>query len=221
MRRRRTLLAAVAAALLAAMHRVTAQTGKRRIAYLGLSTPASGGHLIAQFASGLRDLGWVEGGNLILDLRFAQGDQARWAPLTSELLALQPDVFVTTTDFAAAVAAQATRTVPIVFIYGSDPMGLGLVKSLARPGGNATGFGVLGDELEPKRLALLKEAVPGLSKVGVLHDRSDRSQGWLKQLEQASRKVSVVLVPAVIETPEDIAGAFEKVVKAGVKGLMM
>ena len=137
---RRTLMGAVGATLLTASSFVFAQAaGKRRVAVLGISSPNP---IIAQIPSGLRELGWIEGSNLILDMRFAQGDITRWAPLTSELLALQPDVFVTTSDFMAEAAAAATKTVPIVFVVGTDPVGRGLVKSLARPGGNVTGFSV-------------------------------------------------------------------------------
>ena len=216
---RRTLLAAAGTAWLAAPHRVLAQaaTGKRRIAYLSVGSPDSSGYLIGLFTSGLRELGWIEGTNLILDLRFAQGDTARYAPLTSELLALQPDVFVTSTDVSAGAAAATTKSVPIVFVIGTDPVGRGLVKSLASPGGNVTGFASLDFELGPKRLQLLTEAIPGLNKVGVFTSSLTRFE---LELQDASRKLGLVLVPVLVDRPEDIDGAFEKFAKAGVKAVL-
>ena len=172
----------------------------------------------AQFTSGLRELGWIEGSNLILDMRFAQGDAARYAPLTSELLVLQPDVFVASTDFVAVAIVAATKTVPIVFIIGTDPVGRGLVRSLASPGGNVTGFSTLDIEVYPKRLSLLKEAIPGLNKVGVFISSADRF--GLDQLEDARRKLDLAFVPALIDRAEDIDAAFEKFAKAGVKGVI-
>ena len=213
---RRTLIGAVGAMLLTASPFVFAQAaGKRRVSFLGLSSPNP---LIARFPSGLRELGWIEGSNLILDMRFAQGDVTRWAPLTSELLALQPDVFVTSVDSMAEAAAAATKTIPIVFVIGTDPVGRGLVKSLARPGGNVTGFSAQDNELFPKRLALLKEAIPGLAKVGVFVGSRDRF--GIDYLEDARRKLGLVFVPAFLNKPDDIDGAFEMFAKAGVKGVM-
>jgi putative tryptophan/tyrosine transport system substrate-binding protein len=218
MRRRRTLLTALGATLLAASHRATAQGGKRRVAYLAPPSPASGGHLVAQFTSGLRELGWIEGSNLILDMRWAQGDPARYAPLTNELLALEPDVFVATSDYLLGPAMAATKTVPIVFIQGNNPVAQGVVKSLGRPGGNVTGFATLTVALHPKRLQLLKEAVPRLNKVGLFVNSQD-SVG-LDTLDDARRILGLEFVPASIERPEDIDAAFEKFAKAGAQGVL-
>lgn len=213
---RRTFIGAVGAMLLTASPFVSAQVaGKRRVSFLGIS---SFNPIIAQFAFGLRELGWIEGSNLILDMRFAQGDVTRWAPLTGELLALQPDVFVTTADYMAEAAAAATKTIPIVFVIGTDPVGRGLVRSLARPGSNVTGFSVQDNQLFPKRMALLKEAIPGLDKVGVFVGSRDRF--GLEYLEDARRKLGLVFVPAFLAKPDDIDVAFETFSRAGVKGVM-
>jgi len=164
---RRRFIVVAAASMLAAPQVSFAQAaaGKRRIAILTASTVAATEHLWAIFRSGLRDLGWIEGDNLIIDMRYAEGDPARVATLTAELLALKPDVMVSGTDREARAAAAATRSIPIVFPVGADPVGFGLVKSLARPGTNVTGLSVLSGELNPKRLSFMKEALPHLSNV--------------------------------------------------------
>ena len=219
MTNRRTLLCAGSAIWLSSPVNGFAQptTGKRRVAYLGVSSPNP---ITEQFELGLKDLGWLEGKNLILDTRWAQGDPARYQSLTSELLALKPDVFVSATDYAVRAAAAATKSVPIVFIYGTDPVGGGLVKSLARPGGNVTGYDGLAVELEPKRLSMLKEAIPGLSKVCVFVGSSERAQASLKNIEQAGRKVGVHIESAVIDRIDDIAGAFDAAVRFGAMAVM-
>ena len=218
---RRIFASAVCTALLTTVERVLSQssTSKRRVAYLSIGSPASSGKLISQFTSGMRALGWNEGGNLNFDIRYAHGDAARWAPLTRELLALQPDVFVAPVDFVAVVAAAATKTVPIVFIIGNDPMARGLIKSLAKPEGNVTGFNTQEQELGPKRLALLKEAIPGLTTVGAFFDSKDAAN-FFRPVEDAGRRLGIALVPAAIDKPEDIDGAFEKVANAGARGLL-
>ena len=218
--RREALLVASGAALLVAAHPAVAQANKRRVAYLSPSSATSGTHLLDQFVLGLRELGWIEGGNLIVDARYGHNDAARYASLTSELLALRPDVFVGSTDFVLGPAVAATKTVPIVFIVSNDPVARGLVKSLAHPGGNVTGLTTLDHELNPKRLALLKEAIPGLSKVGVFIGGLNVGPFSLNETEEAGRRLGLVLVPAVVDRPEDIDAAFEKFAKEGVKGVV-
>lgn len=216
---RRTLLAAVGTTLLATTHRATAQAGKRRVAFLSMGTPGPAERKIGSLLrSGLHELGWIEGSNLIIDERWDHGDATRWAPQTSELLALQPDVFVATTDFMLGPAVAATKTVPIVFVVGTNPVERGLVKSLARPGGTVTGLATVDVELYPKRLALLKEAVLGLKVVGVFISSQDRL--GLAFLEDARRKLGLEFVTALIDRPEDIDPAFEKFAKAHARGVI-
>jgi len=117
---------------------------------------------------GLRELGWVEGRNLIVDVRSSDGDRSRFPALTAELLALKPDVFLAGTDHAALAAAASSNSPPIVFVIGADPVGIGLVRSLAHPGVNATGFSEQIYELVPKRVFLLKEALPTMATLAVL-----------------------------------------------------
>jgi putative tryptophan/tyrosine transport system substrate-binding protein len=219
--RREALVTAAAVVLFGAAHQGVAHADKRRVAYLSPSSVASGGgHLLAQFVLGLRELGWIEGTNLIVDARWGQNDAARYASLTSELLALQPDVFVGSTDFVLGPAVAATKTVPIVFIVSNDPVARGLVKSLSRPGANVTGLTTLDHELNPKRLALLKEAIPGLSKVGVFIGSLNVGPFSLDETEAAARTLGLVLVPAMIDRPEDLDAAFETFARAGVKGVV-
>ena len=142
--------------------------GMRRIGYLGPSSPSLERHLVDAFREKLRELGHVEGKNLAIEYRWAEGEDGRLASLAAELVRLQPDVIVTTGTPGTLAAKQATTTIPIVFASSGNSVQAGLVASLSRPSGNVTGFTVLGPELEGKRLQLLKELVPGLSRVAVL-----------------------------------------------------
>ena len=151
-------------------------------------------------------------------MRFTQGDGARFAPLTAELLALRPDVFVAALDTMAISAAASTATVPIVFAIGIDPVAYGLVNSLSHPGRNVTGFSVGGPELRMKELSLLKEAVPGLKVVGVLVGIRDRHK--VESLEEARRHLGLELVQFELTRPDDIDEAFQRFAKAGATGVM-
>jgi len=221
--RRRSQLLVAGACWLGALATAVAQSNarKRRIAYLNPSTAVTVQHLTAVFRSGLRDLGWIEGDNLVLDMRFAENDPARVALLTAELLALKPDVFVSGTDREARAAAAASRSIPIVFATGVDPVGLGLVESLARPGRNVTGFSVLLNELNPKRLSLLKEAFPRLEKVGVLfRDGEPSNRPALDALEVSARQAGVTLLPTGVRGGDDLEAAFERIARGGTTALL-
>ena len=214
--RRRLLVLSGTAALLAATTALPQSTAvKRRVGYLAVSSPSTSGHLFALFVAGLRDLGWIEGDNLSVDARWAGGDTTQWAPLAAELLALRPDVLVTSTDESATALAAATKAVPIVFVSGGDPLGRGLVKSLALPGGNVTGLSSSGDEIGPKRLALLKEALPNLKTVGVFTDAYFLDTA---ALTDAARRLGVELILAEINRPSDVDRALDTVAKAGAGG---
>jgi len=212
---RRSLLRASAATWLGAWLAIAkGQDVNRRVALLGVTEGHPNPEL---FRSRLGELGWVEQRNLVLDRRFTNGDGARVAPLTAELLALRPDVFVAPFDTMAIAAAASTTTVPIVFVGGTDPVGYGLIKSLAHPGGNVTGFSVSGPDLGVKGLSLLKEAVPGLRVVGVLVGNRDRYK--VEYLEEAGRRLGLVLVQFELTKPDDIDEAFQAFAKAGASGV--
>jgi len=144
-----------------------------RMARIGFLHPGSGPAAIpflAAFLEGLRDLGHIEGRNFALESRFAEGNADRLPHLAAELVRLKADVVLTDGTPAAKAAKQATTTIPIVMASGGDPVGAGLVASLARPGGNVTGVTTMAGDLSAKRLQLLKEAVPKASRVALLQN---------------------------------------------------
>jgi putative ABC transport system substrate-binding protein len=214
---RRWLLGASAAAWLGVfLGNAKGQNVIRRVALLGISDGPNPN--VDLFRSRLGDLGWVENRNLVLDRRFTHGDGTRIAPLTAELLALQPDVFVAPFDTMALAAAASTATVPIVFAGGLDPVGYGLIKSLSQPGRNVTGFSVGGHELGAKVLSLLKEAVPALKVAGVMVGNRDRYK--VESLDEAGRQLGLRLVQFELSQPDDIDAAFQAFAKAGAGGVM-
>ena len=164
---RRTFLAGTGAVLLAAPLAVEGQQAAKifRVGYLATNpTP----HLQEAFRQGLRDLGYVEGRNLVIEDRNAEGKLDRLPALATELVALKLDVIVAATTPATLATKQATKTLPIVFTAVAEPVTSGLVTSLAQPGGNVTGLSALAPELVGKHLELLKQAVPGVTRVAVL-----------------------------------------------------
>jgi len=175
--------------------------------------PAADPHVHEAFRQGLRDLGYVEGRNVVIEYRDAEGKLERLPALAAELVALKVDVIVTGGGTPTALAAkQATRTVPIVFIAVGDPVTSGLVTSLARPGGNVTGLTSLAPELVGKWLELLTQAVPGVSRVaflwqpGVIGERTEKDM--LKAADVAARALGVRLQFVEARGPADIDRAF-------------
>jgi putative tryptophan/tyrosine transport system substrate-binding protein len=168
MDRRRFLLTSLAVAVAVPLAAEAQQAAKiPRIGYLGTNRAASP-HLAEAFRQGLRDLGYVEGRNVVIEYRDAEGKLERLPALAPELVALKVDVIVAPGTPQALAAKQATRTIPIIFTAAGDPVTDGLVTSLARPGGNVTGLATLSPELVGKNLEQLKQAVPGVSGVAVL-----------------------------------------------------
>jgi putative ABC transport system substrate-binding protein len=134
--------------------------------------PSIPGRNVEAFLQGLKDLGYVERKNILIEFRHAQGKRDRIPSLVAELVQLKVDVFVSPDPAAIRAAKQATKTIPIVMVINQDPVATGLVDSLARPGGNITGISRLNRELSGKRLELLTDIIPGISRVGVLWDTS-------------------------------------------------
>src|SRR4029077_6100766 len=169
---RRTFLTLATGGLLAAPLAAGAQPAGKvyRIGYISNSPPNTpeSSRLHEAFRQGLRERGWVEGRNAVIEWRFAEGRMERFPDLAADLVRLKVDLIVTTGGPAARAAKQATTTIPIVAVAVSDPVGQGFVASLARPGGNVTGLATLFPELAVKRLGLLKEILPGVSRVAVL-----------------------------------------------------
>ncbi len=165
-----------------------------RVAFLGAESPSTNEHFFNAFRQGMMEHGYVEGQNVILEQRWAEGRSERFPELVGELIGLKADVIVAVSLPAAFAAKNATSTLPIVFI-ASDPLGSGLVASLARPGGNLTGLSLfLGDEFSSKWLELLREAVPTASRVGVLwNPENPASKHYLTVLRDAAQKLTVTL----------------------------
>src|SRR5262249_1751900 len=174
------------------------------------------------FRQGLRDLGYVEGRNFVIEFRDAEGKFDRLPALAAELVALKVDVILAPVTGAALSANQATRTIPIVLAFASDPVGFGLVTSLARPGGNLTGLSNLDANLVGKRLELLTLAIPGVSLVAVLwHPEVERAaKEALKGAEVAARALGVRLQFVEARGPEDLDRAFSDMTSAGVGALI-
>jgi putative tryptophan/tyrosine transport system substrate-binding protein len=168
----------------------------------------------------LRALGYVEGKNIVLEERSADNKLDRLPALADELVRLKVDVLTMSTMSAALAAKNATKTIPIVFLTTGDPVAAGLVDSLARPGGNITGFGGIGAELAGKRLELLKETIPGLSRVAVMWNPGDPTtvQTWEKS-QLAARELGLQLHSMEIRTGKYIEDAFKEATKARVAAL--
>jgi putative ABC transport system substrate-binding protein len=167
---RRTFLGVVAASFCIAPLATEAQpVGPRRIGYLSNGNPTSGNAPLQAFRASLRELGWIDGKNVTIDYRWAEGNPERLPALIAELIQLKVDVIVLSGAAAIRAAQNATRTIPVVFVLLTDPVASGFVKSLAHPGGNTTGVASQFEELITKQLQLLKEAIPNLSRVVLLH----------------------------------------------------
>ena len=180
-----------------------------RIGYLFSFTRAEGEHLWQACRQGLRDLGYVEGQNIILEPRFAEGHNERLPKLAADLVQIKVDVIVTAATPASRAAKAATSTIPIVFVAVGDPVKAGLVATLARPGGNVTGLSLLTSDLSGKRLSLLMETVPKISRVGILMNPDNPiSAIFLEETKLAARQLGAELQPLDARSPKEIEQAF-------------
>ena len=174
------------------------------------------------FRAGLRELGYVEGKNLLIEWRWSEAKNERFPDFAAELIRLKIDVIVVWGTPAAMAAKNATKTIPIVMAATGDPVGMGLIASLARPGGNITGSSALNLELEAKRLELLKEIVPKLSRVAVLWNPAERThQVFLKETRTAAQALGVQLHPVGVQSPPDFEGAFATMARERADGLIV
>ena len=201
-----------------------AQPGKvPRIGYLSArgagSIPRSASE---RFGQGLRDLGYIEGKNILIEFRYAEGKLDRFPSLVAELVRLKVDVLVSTETTAIRAAKQATEIIPIVFITNQDPVAAGYVVSLARPGGNITGLTTLNRELSGKRLELFKEAVPKISRVGVLWEAAAPAAALsFKEYEAAAPALKIQLQSLEVRGPNpDFEGAFQAAAKGRTDALI-
>jgi putative tryptophan/tyrosine transport system substrate-binding protein len=178
-------------------------------------TPTTPDPFADAFRQGLRDLGYIEGKNILVEYRYGEGKRDRTLSQVAELVQLKVDVLVTRSLSAIRVAKQATKTIPIVMVTTQDPVATGLIDSLARPGGNITGLTGLTQELSGKRLELLKEAVPGISRVGVLGEASASVAAIaFKDYEAAARVLKIQFLSLEVRGPNpDYEGAFQAAAK--------
>jgi putative ABC transport system substrate-binding protein len=180
-----------------------------RIGFLITSSPSAIAPRMDAFRQGLRELGYVEGKNIVIERRHAEGKSDRLPALAAELVSLKVDIILTSGPTATRPAKEATSTIPIVMTFDDDPVGSGFVASLARPGGNVTGLSTLSPEISGKQLELLKEIVPRLSRVAVIgtSNRQGTAQ-TLKEMELAAAAFEVKLQYLNIQDPKDIDGVF-------------
>ena len=193
-----------------------------RIGYLSAASRSTSPARIEAFLQGLRDLGYVEGKNIVIEYRFAEGKLDRLPALVAELVRLKVDLIVTTASRETRASREATNTIPIVMTTEGDPVGTGFVASLARPGGNITGLSTLTAELSGKRLELLNEILPNLSRVAVLGSSTNPGHAQvLKETELAAGASKVKLEYLDILGPKDIETAFRAAGKGRADAVLM
>jgi putative ABC transport system substrate-binding protein len=221
-----TRLVATAVLLLVGALAVPAQPQPGKIPRVGVLRPGNPppgdfGQREA-FEAGLRELGWTPGTNILIEYRYGEGRHDRLSELAAELVGMPVDVIVASAPQGVRAAQQATRSIPIVMSTLPDPVEQGFVASLARPGGNITGLTLDSEELAGKQLELLKEMLPGLSRVGVL--RNPKSLGYdvsKGQIAAASRQLKLDVKDFPVSRPEDLASAFAAMSQAGVGAILV
>ncbi len=213
---RKLLIASSLAALLPAWPCWAQPPGKVwRIGVLETQSMAMNAVNFDEFRRGLRELGYVEGKNLLIEYRSADGRPERFVELANEVVRMKVDMIVTRGTPATQAAKNATGTIPIVSTAISDPVRSGLVKSLARPGGNVTGLEPFASELGPKRVELLRETIPGITRIGFLGDMRNAAvpPSW-KEIESAARSLGIEAQLLDVRKPEDLGPAFEFAIRA-------
>jgi putative ABC transport system substrate-binding protein len=187
-----------------------------RIGFLAVGSPDGRAPLIAAFLQGLRDLGYTEGENFTVEYRFSDGQDERLVELAPELVALRMDVILASGTLAAIAAKQATSTIPIVMGATAAPVQTGLVESLARPGGNVTGTGLMSPDTAGKRLELLKETIPGLSRVAILLSETSPVHVILeREIEAAAQVLGITVHSLPVRSAQDLEDALRTARAAG------
>ena len=191
-----------------------------RIGYLATTPPPA--HLWDALLDGLRERGYSEGQNLVFERRFSEGNAERFPEFAAEMVQLRVDLIIAITTPAALAVKNATKTIPIVMTTAIDPVGAGLVASLARPGGNVTGNAILYPELSTKRLEFLKDVVPGLSRVVVLWNAANPANAAVWQETQAAaRALGLLLHAQDVRSAQDFEGAFARTAQAHPEALLV
>jgi putative ABC transport system substrate-binding protein len=222
MRRRSVILTALGALIVAPMP-LAGQQGQAKIPRIGILSPAAAASTkgFEAFRKGLRELGYIEGWNIEIEYRLAAWDYGRLPAMAADLVRLPIDVIVTDTTRAEQIAQEATHMIPIVApTAGADPVGAGLAVSLAHPGANLTGFTGAGAELGGKRVQLLKDVVPGVSRVAVMRN-PEMPVVTLQATEEAARTLGLDLRTVEVAAPEDIPAGFEVAVGSGAEALVV
>jgi putative ABC transport system substrate-binding protein len=219
MERRRFLLTSLAGALSSSRAAVAQQAAKfYRIGYLDLLQPHD---LVVAFREGLRERGYVEGRNIVIEQRWAEGKAERLATLALELVRLKADVIVASVPIAARAARNASGLIPVIVVLGGDPVEQGLAASLARPDGNITGLASNMAEIVPKQLELLKEAVPKVSSVAVLQNPDTSVPSTVQRAEDAARVLSVQLQIMNVRSPAEFNAAFTAMTRQQANALIV
>lgn len=219
-----TVIIVVALALFTALPASEAQQPARvvRVGYLESGVAAPGAPLFESFRQGLRDAGWAEGQNIAIEVRAAEGKYERLPGLAAELVHLNVDVIFASSTPAVLAAKQATTAVAIVIGRVADPVGSGLVSSLAHPGGNITGWTHLGRELRAKYVDLVREAIPGSTRIGVLWNPANPIHGpSLKNVEAAARALKLQLYAVRVQDPEKLESAFSALTQKRAEALVV
>ena len=222
MKRREFILLAGGAAIAWPLAALAEQAGKvYRIGFLG-DSPASISEPMEAFRQGLRDLGYVEGRNIAIEYRWAEGKPERMRELAEELVRLKVDVIIVPSSVYTEAAKRATSTIPIVFLAHADPVGTGHVTSLARPGGNITGLSVMLTEISVKGLELLKEVVPGLARVAVIFDPATPSyKPAMKAVEAAGPLLGIQVHPVAVRSATEFDSAFSAIVQGRADAILV
>ena len=207
---RRKFLATLGAAAAWPLAARAQQAAMPVVGFIVAGTPLSHGQWVAAFVQRLRELGWIEGRTIAIEYRWGEGRNERFAEIAAEFVRRKVDVIVTSATAAVVVAKQATSVIPIVFAAAGDPVGTGLVASLARPGGNITGLSIQQTDVAAKRLELLREVVPGLRRLAILANVDGPAVLLdMREVQTTARPLGLEVVTSEIRRGEDIAPAFE------------
>jgi ABC-type uncharacterized transport system substrate-binding protein len=222
--KRRAFITLLGGAVVAWPRGVLSEVSARRplVALLGGQSSASASHSVAGFTERIQELGYVAGRDIDIVYRYANGDMTRVPALVDELVRLKPDIMVATNTQVAISMRQATASVPIVAANFVDPVGLGLVASHARPGGNVTGILVGLDTLAGKQLAIAAEVIRGAAKIGMLFNSGFRGTAIQRQgAEKAAAALAINLMPVEVRIPDDIDVAFRAMARERVDGVLV
>ncbi len=216
---RRAFVAGLGAILAAPLGAEAQQAG--RVYRVGAMALAPTPQLVAAWQQGLREHGWIEGQNIVVEYRYSQGRYELFSTFAAEFVRLKVDVIVAVTDIAVQAAREATSTIPIVMAAGTDPVAAGFVASLARPGGQITGMPMFADELAGKQLHLLKELLPRVARVSVMTERTGSGPRSWSAAQTAAGRLGLKVEQLAVGSPDDFDAALTTIVKQGPDALLV